>query len=151
MQQATIASRYGRKTEEAMPQTQLPVEVFLSYAQADESLCLELEKHLTLLQRQKLITTWHPRRICAGEDWQQVTDRRLQSASVILLLISPDFLASDYCYSHEMAGALEREQTKGVRVVPILLRPVDWHHAPLLSSILCLLMSHLSQINVYIT
>ncbi|TMC23471.1 MAG: toll/interleukin-1 receptor domain-containing protein [Chloroflexi bacterium] len=134
-----------------MPDAATPIEIFYAYAPEDEPWALELEKHLTLLQRQKLITTWHPRRICAGEDWQQVTDRRLQSASVILLLISPDFLASDYCYSHEMAGALEREQTKGVRVVPILLRPVDWHHAPLLSSILCLLMSHLSPINVYIT
>ena len=113
-----------------MPDAQTLIEVFYAYAPEDETWALELEKHLTLLQRQRLITTWHPRLISAGEDWQQVIDKRLQSASVILLLISPDFLASDYCYSTEMTRALEREQTQGVRIVPILLRPVDWKNAP---------------------
>jgi len=107
-----------------------PIAIFYAYAPEDTSWALELEKHLTLLQRQQLITTWHPRLISAGEDWQQVVDAHIQRASVILLLISPDFLASDYCYSTEMRQALEREQTKGVRVVPILLRPVDWKDAP---------------------
>jgi tetratricopeptide (TPR) repeat protein len=107
-----------------------PVEVFYAYAPEDEQWVQELEKHLSLLQRQQLITTWHPRLIQAGEDWQHVIDVHLQNASIILLLISPDFLASDYCYGAEMNRSLEREQTKGVRVIPILLRPVDWQNAP---------------------
>ena len=78
-----------------MSEAQTIIEVFYAYAPEDEPWALELEKHLTLLQRQRLITTWHPRLITAGEDWQQVVDSHLQSASVILLLISPDFLASD--------------------------------------------------------
>src|SRR5437667_7245877 len=113
-----------------MPDVRTLIEVFYAYASEDEPWALELEKHLTLLQRQNLITTWHPRLITAGADWQQVIDSHLQSASVILLLISPDFLASNYCYSTQMKRALEREQTKGVRIVPILLRPVDWKNAP---------------------
>ena len=77
-----------------MPE-QPPIAIFYAYAPEDTSWALELEKHLTLLQRQQLITTWHPRLIRAGEDWQQVVDAHIQRASVILLLISPDFLASD--------------------------------------------------------
>jgi tetratricopeptide (TPR) repeat protein len=106
------------------------IEVFYAYAPEDEEWVQELEKHLSSLQRQGLIATWHPRLIAAGEDWQHVIDIHFQKASLILLLISPDFLASDYCYGTEMKQALERERERGVCVIPILLRPVDWLHAP---------------------
>jgi tetratricopeptide (TPR) repeat protein len=106
------------------------IEVFYAYAPEDETWVQELEKHLSSLARQGLISTWHPRLIIAGEDWQHVTDAHFQKASLILLLISPDFLASDYCYGKEMREALQREREKGVCVIPILLRPVDWQHAP---------------------
>ncbi len=106
------------------------IEVFYAYAPADEEWVQELEKHLSLLQRQGIISTWHSRLIAAGEDWQHVTDLHFQNASIILLLISPDFLASDYCYGKEMKQALQREREKGVCVIPILLRPVDWQRAP---------------------
>ncbi len=52
------------------------------------------------------------------------------TASVILLLISPDFMASDYCYSIKMQRALQRHATHKAHVIPIILRPVDWHGAP---------------------
>jgi hypothetical protein len=90
----------------------------------------KLETHLSMLKRQGLIVTWHHRQITAGKDWTQAIDTHLNSASVILLLISPDFLASDYCYGTEMMRALERHQANQARVIPILLRPVDWHGAP---------------------
>lgn len=106
------------------------IEVFYAYASEDRTWVQKLEKHLTLLQRQGLITTWHPRLITAGEDWQHIIDIHFQSASLILLLISPDFLASDYCYGKEMQQALERERARGVCIIPILLRPVDWQHTP---------------------
>src|SRR5436305_4724548 len=126
----TVKANCREYCEGSRRMAELPITIFYAYAPEDTSWALELEKHLTLLQRQKLITTWHPRLICAGEDWQQVVDAQIQRASVILLLISPDFLASDYCYSSEMRQALSQEQTKGVRVVPILLRPVNWKDAP---------------------
>lgn len=106
------------------------VEVFYAYAPEDEAWMQELEKHLRSLQRQGLISTWHPRLITAGEDWQHVIDDHFQKAAIILLLISPDFLASDYCYGAEMKQALKREREKGVSVIPILVRPVDWQRAP---------------------
>src|SRR5579859_5484254 len=90
------------------------IEVFYAYAPEDETWVKELEKHLSSLQRQGLISTWHPRLIAAGEDWQHVIDIHFQRASLILLLISPDFLSSDYCYGKEMKQALDRKREKGV-------------------------------------
>ena len=113
-----------------MSETQKPIEIFCSSAHEDEMLLKRLETHLSLLKRQGLIVTWHHRQITAGTDWTQAMDTHLNSASVILLLISPDFLASDYCYGTEMMRALERHKAKEARVIPILLRPVDWHGAP---------------------
>lgn len=107
-----------------------PLTLFYSYAYEDETLRNELEKHLSLLQRKGLIATWHDRQIVPGTDWAQAIDTHLNTASVILLLISPDFFASDYCYSIEMQRALERHEANEARVIPILLRPVDWKEAP---------------------
>ncbi len=113
-----------------MPDSSTPVEVFYSYAHKDESFRNKLETHLSLLQRQGLITAWHDRHIQPGTDWSQDIDEHLERASVILLLISADFLASDYCYGIEMQRALERHKANEARVIPILLRPVDWDKAP---------------------
>src|SRR3954470_1358357 len=85
-----------------------PVEVFFSYSHKDESLRKRLEEHLSILRRQGIISGWHDRMIGAGQEWKGEIDRRLDSARIILLLISPSFLASDYCYDVEMKRALER-------------------------------------------
>ena len=76
-----------------------PLELFYSYAHADEKLRNELNKHLFNLKLQGLIRDWYDRDISAGTDWEQAIDSHLNTAHVILLLISPDFMASDYCYS----------------------------------------------------
>src|SRR5450755_635431 len=107
-----------------------PVTMFLSYAHEDESLRSELEKHLSLLQRQGLVSTWQDRRIMAGTDWAEAIDEHLNSASIILLLISADFLASDYCYGVEMQRALDRDKAGQARVIPIIVRPCDKKGAP---------------------
>jgi TIR domain len=113
-----------------MPGSPTPVEIFYSYAHEDEVFRTTLEKHLSLLQRQGVITAWHDRHIVPGTDWAQIIDEHLERASIILLLVSADFLASDYCYGVEMKRALERHQAEEAHVVPILLRPVDWKGAP---------------------
>ena len=113
-----------------MPDSSTSVEVFYTYAHKDETFRNKLETHLSLLQRQGLITAWHDRHIQPGTDWSQAIDEHLERASVILLLISADFLASDYCYGIEMKRALERQKANEARVIPILLRPVDWKEAP---------------------
>jgi GTPase SAR1 family protein/predicted phosphodiesterase len=107
-----------------------PIKLFLSYAHSDEPLRQELMKHLSLLQRQGVIQTWHDRNINAGDAWKQQIDDNLNTAIVILLLISADFLASDYCYDIEMQRALERHYAGEARVIPVILRQVDWRGAP---------------------
>ena len=107
-----------------------PVTVFYSYAHEDERLRRRLEKHLSLLRRQGMLAEWHDRKIVPGTDWAHTIDEHLTTASVILLLISPDFLASDYCYGVEMQRALERDAAGEAHIIPILVRPVDWEGAP---------------------
>lgn len=107
-----------------------PIELFYSYAHKDEALREELEKHLSLLKRQGYITTWHDRRIIAGQEWASEIDAYLNTAKLILLLVSPDFMASDYCYDVEVRRAVERHQQREAFVIPIILRSVDWQDAP---------------------
>src|SRR5437016_3708622 len=101
-------------------QSRAPVSVFYSYAHQDEALRQQLETHLSLLRRQGLISEWHDREILPGAEWGREIDEHLETASIILLLISADFLASDYCYDKEMTRALERHQRGEVRVIPII-------------------------------
>jgi hypothetical protein len=107
--------------------------VFYSYASEDEKLLRRLEKHLSSLRRQGLISDWHNYKIVAGSEREKSVNSHLESASLILLLISPDFMASDYCYGVEMQRALDRHQAGLARVIPILLHPVDWQDAPFAS------------------
>src|SRR6266567_1338168 len=113
-----------------MEQAGTAVEVFCSYAHEDEVWLRKLETHLSLLKRQGQLFLWYDRLISPGADWQQVINAHLETARVILLLVSADFLASDYCYGIEVKRALERHQTGEARVIPILVRQVDWKQAP---------------------
>src|SRR5262245_44427221 len=96
-----------------------PVRVFYSYAHEDEELRDELEKHLRLMQRQGIIQAWHDREITAGRAWKDAIDEHLEAAELILLLISSDFLQSDYCYDFEMKRALTRHDAGDAWVLPI--------------------------------
>jgi hypothetical protein len=104
--------------------------VFFSYSHKDERLRDQLETHLAMLKRQGVISTWHDRRLIVGDDIDQGIAQELQQADIILLLVSPDFLASDYCYGVEVARALERHVAAEARVIPVILRPCEWHPAP---------------------
>jgi hypothetical protein len=111
--------------------------IFISYTHEDEPLRQQLEIHLSLMRRQGLVVDWHDRLIAPGTKRTEEINTHLEAASIILLLISPDFLASDYCYEIEMQRALERHKTGEARVIPIILRPVDWCDAPF-GSLQCL-------------
>lgn len=104
--------------------------LFFSYSHTDESLRDELEKRLTILKRQGLIDTWHDRKIIAGDDLDHTIDGKLEEADVILLLISPDFLASNYCYDVEFQRALERHKEGSARAIAVILRPCEWKETP---------------------
>jgi tetratricopeptide (TPR) repeat protein len=108
-----------------------PLKTFISYAHEDERLRDELVRSLVQLQRDGLIDLWHDRRIRAGDNWSGEIDQHLLAADVVLFLVSPDFLASGYCYDKEMAVALERHSNRQVRLVPIILRSSDWSNSPL--------------------
>ena len=104
--------------------------VFFSYSHVDEALRDQLEKQLAMLRRQGVIETWHDRRIGAGNEIDAAINEHIDSDEVILLLVSPDFLASDYCYDIEMTKALARHEAGTAKVIPVILRACDWHHAP---------------------
>jgi hypothetical protein len=104
--------------------------VFFSYSHADEALRDQLEKQLSLLKRQGIIEVWHDRRIGAGQDFAQQIDHHVETDDIILLLVSSDFLDSDYCYDKEMMRAMERHHAGEAVVIPVILRACDWHGAP---------------------
>src|SRR5689334_13289437 len=100
------------------------IKIFYSYAHEDKARRDELEKHLAALTRSGKILTWYDRDIQAGLQWEQEIDTHLNSADLVLLLISHHFMASDYCYGIEMKRALERHASGEARVIPIILSPV---------------------------
>jgi HEAT repeat protein len=102
------------------------ISLFFSYAAKDEDLRNELAKHLNLLERQGAIASWDNSHILPGDEREQVISDRLNTADIILLLISPDSMADNNCYDVEIKRAMERHQAGEARVIPILLRPVDW-------------------------
>jgi internalin A len=104
--------------------------VFNSYSHKDEELRDELATHLSLLKRQGLILPWHDRAITAGEEWKGKIDDALERAEIILLLVSADFLSSDYCYDVELRRAMERHEKGEAHVIPIILRDCSWTSAP---------------------
>ncbi len=104
--------------------------VFLSYADQDDKLHQALSSHLAPLLRQGVIATWHHRMIPPGSERAEEIDRELESADLILLLVSPDFVASDYCYQVEMERAMARHRAGEAIVIPVILRPCDWQACP---------------------
>ncbi len=108
-----------------------PIKIFYCYAHEDRDLRDRIDKHLGVLKRSGQVVVWYDREIQAGMEWEREIERRLNTAHIILLLVSADFVHSDYCYGKEMQRALEMHEKGKVRVLPILLRPVDWQDAPL--------------------
>lgn len=101
-----------------------PLRVFVSYAHVDEPLRIELGKHLSVLERQGLVAAWHDRMITPGTDWAAVIDAALERSEVVLLLLSADFIHSQYCYEIEMRRALERHEAGEAVVIPVMMRPI---------------------------
>src|SRR5215469_11969845 len=105
-------------------------EVFISYSHRDQTLREELETHLANLKRQNIITSWYDGNIKPGEELHPQIIEHLNKAQIILLLVSANFIASDFCYSTEMKQAIARHDANQAHVIPILLRPTDWKGAP---------------------
>jgi hypothetical protein len=109
------------------------LKVFFSYAHEDHRYRDRLDQHLAALKWEGSIETWHDQRIVAGTDWREATAGKLDEADVILLLISADFLASDFCVDVQMEQAIARHRQGAAHVVPIPVRPADWGAMPFAS------------------
>jgi TIR domain/Phosphorylase superfamily len=107
-----------------------PIEIFISYSEDDEKFKKQLETHLVMLRREDMIRPWHSQQIELGQEWEQETANHIASAQIILLFVSPSFLASDQLYENEMMRAMERQASGDARVVPIVLRSVDLVKTP---------------------
>src|SRR5260221_12509135 len=101
--------------------------LFLSYSHKDEELRDQLEVHLAALKREGAIDVWHDRRIPVGDEIDHQISDALERADIVLLLVSPDFLASAYCNDVELKRAMQRHEEGTARVIPVILRPSDWH------------------------
>lgn len=121
----------GRRAAAEGPQeVRDTLRLFYSYAHEDEQLRDRLNTHLKIFERQGLIEPWHDREITAGDEWKGQIDDNLERADIILLLVSADFIASDYCYEIEMKRAMERSDAGEAEVIPVILRDANWTGAP---------------------
>jgi len=109
------------------PPATKPIEILFSYAHEDEEWRDRLEKHLSTMKRHNRVVCWHDRNIRAGTTWEKTISTHLDTAHIILLLISPDFLDSEYCNTVEVKHALQRHKKGQACVIPVILRKVDWH------------------------
>ncbi len=106
------------------------INIFYSYSHKDEKYHRDLERHLSILKRQNIISDWHDRMICAGNELETEINKNLMNSDIILLLISPNFIASDYCYDIEMQIALQRHNNGDASVIPIIVKPSKWDATP---------------------
>src|SRR5579859_3891784 len=105
------------------------VRVFIGYSHADRKLRKKLEEHLGVLKHSREIVIWQDQEILPGDNWDDQIKTRLKEADVILLLVSASFFASQYCWEEEVQKAIERHKAGTARVIPIILRPVDWQYS----------------------
>lgn len=116
-------------TNDALPISGL-CKVFVSYARVDEAYRVRLNVHLAPLVREGLIDLWSDRAIAAGSDWERDIEHELATADIVLLLVTPDFVASVYCFEKELTEAIRRHEEEGVRILPVLVKNVDLVNMP---------------------
>lgn len=105
--------------------------VFISYSHKDEEFRAELDGHMALLRREQLVDIWSDHCIRPGEALDPAISAELEAADLVLMLVSKDFIQSNYCFDVEMTRALARHAAGEAEVVPIILRPCDWESSPL--------------------
>lgn len=111
------------------------VNAFLAYAHADEEFLSKLEIHMSGLRRSGAINHWSAQKIAPGQEWSKAIHEKLDSACLIMLLVSADFIASDRCFD-ELRRALERHEEGTAIVIPVILRTCDWKSFQQLSKLL---------------
>ncbi|MEN0004689.1 MAG: FISUMP domain-containing protein [Bacteroidota bacterium] len=110
--------------------TEKTLQIFIAYSRRDVEILEELRIHLKVLERFHKVKIWYDGLIEAGHDWDQSIKANLHQSDIILLLISQNFLASDYCYDEEMMQALALHEAGKVRAIPIIARRSLWKRTP---------------------
>jgi len=124
------------------PVSEDAIKIFYSYSRKDLDMRNALEDHLSALREAGRISTWHDLELEAGTEWEPAILHKLDTADIILLLISSSFIASKYCYGTELKRAIARHNAGTARVIPIILRPCDWNHLDVPFSKLNVLPTH---------
>jgi len=109
----------------------MSIDAFISYSHADEKAVDRLHKHLAMLQREGEIRAWSDHKLLPGAKLDPEISGALDKSGLFLALVSPDFLASNYCYEKEFQRALQLTEAGKMRIVPIILEPCDWRASPL--------------------
>jgi hypothetical protein len=108
-----------------------PLRVFVAYSHADKALKDDLLKHLKPLERMEILKHWHDQEIKLGEKWEESISAKLGESDIFLVLVSIDFINSEYCYATEMKRALELAESEKMTIIPIVLRDCVWKYTPL--------------------
>jgi nucleotide-binding universal stress UspA family protein len=124
------ARRYAAGAPPSQPAEPAPLRLMYSFSHRDEELKEELDAFLAPLAREGLVTVWSDRAIVPGSEWEQEILSNLESADLIILMISAYFMKSDYCWSKEMTRAVERHDRNSARVIPVIVSHADWQKAP---------------------
>src|SRR5262245_51275063 len=103
--------------------------VFISYSHADEKRWKNrLQKHLKVLEKHGSLSFWEDRQIAAGQEWHAAIKAALDSADAAILLISPDFLGSNFILNEEIPAILQRRMNDGMQVFPLIVRSCTWQN-----------------------
>ncbi|OWY22947.1 TIR domain-containing protein [Sphingobacteriales bacterium UPWRP_1] len=102
------------------------LKLFIAYAGQDAAYCHQLRQHLAALERMEQVQIWYDGEIVAGQDWETELLNHLQTADIILLLVSPDFIASDFCYETLFPIAIKMHKSQTATVVPVIIRQCIW-------------------------
>ncbi|HRK81991.1 MAG TPA: TIR domain-containing protein [Saprospiraceae bacterium] len=132
--QDTIPNEYTQP-DSTLPSDKNPtlmqkLNVFISYSHKDEDFKEALDTHLTMLKRSDKIAAWNDRAILPGTEWDAEIKHQLEEAHIILLLVSANFIASQYIWKHELARAMERHEQREASIIPIFIKDCDWEGAP---------------------
>src|ERR1051326_3534051 len=104
---------------------------FISYSHADSTYLVALQRHLKPLLRDSTVQVWDDTQIEAGGNWREEIERALASARVAILLVSANFLASDFIAGEELPQLLAAARDEGARILPVMLSPSVFRHTPL--------------------
>jgi hypothetical protein len=108
--------------------------VFVSYSRKNRRWLDRLKVHLTPYDRRGVLVVWDDSKIEPGDRWHAEINAAIDRAAVSVMLISADFLASDFVASHELPRLLQKAKRAGARILPVFVEPCELTNHPELAS-----------------